>query len=83
MCSVWMASRPWRIYSGRPPIWPTYPSLDHGDVAPAQDVAALDYRLMICDRTMWSIDKPLREVLAESQRTARVDPERYGTRWDM
>jgi 2,3-dimethylmalate lyase len=59
------------------------PRMYNGDLAPTQEVAALGYRLMICGSTIWLIYKQLREAFAELQRTGRVNPERYGTRWDV
>jgi hypothetical protein len=59
------------------------PHMYNGDLAPTQEVAALGYRLMICGSTIWLVYKQLREAFAESQHTGRVNPERYGTRWDV
>jgi hypothetical protein len=59
------------------------PRMYNGDLAPTQEVAALGYRLMICGSTIWLIYKQLREAFEELQRTGRVNPERYGTRWDV
>jgi hypothetical protein len=46
-------------------------------------VAALGYRLMICGSTIWLAYKQLREAVEELQHTGRVNPERYGKRWDV
>jgi 2-methylisocitrate lyase-like PEP mutase family enzyme len=58
------------------------PRMYNGDLAPTREVAALGYRLMICGSTIWLVYKPVREAFEELQRTDRVNPERYGTRWD-
>ncbi len=59
------------------------PRMYNGDLAPTPEVAALGYRLMICGSTIWLIYKQVREAFEELQRTGRVNPERYGTRWDV
>jgi len=59
------------------------PRMYNGDLAPTQAVAALGYRLMICGSTIWLIYKQVREAFEELQHTGRVNPERYGTRWDV
>ena len=59
------------------------PRLYNGDLAPTSEVAALGYRLMICGSTIWLVYKQVREAFEELQRTGRVNPERYGTRWDV
>jgi hypothetical protein len=59
------------------------PCMYNGDLAPTQEVAALGYRLMICGSTIWLAYKQLREAVEELQHTGRVNPERYGTRWDV
>src|SRR5215204_130074 len=59
------------------------PCMYNGDLAPTQEVAALGYRLMICGSTIWLVYKQLREAVEELQHTGRVNPERYGTRWDV
>jgi len=38
---------------------------------------------MICGSTICWFYKQLREAFEELQRTGRVNPERYGTRWDV
>ena len=38
---------------------------------------------MMCGSTIWLVDKQVRDAFAELQRTGRVNPERYGTRWDV
>jgi 2-methylisocitrate lyase-like PEP mutase family enzyme len=59
------------------------PRMYNGDLAPTSEVAALGYRLMICGSTIWLVYKQVREAFEELQRTGRVNPERYGTRWDV
>jgi 2-methylisocitrate lyase-like PEP mutase family enzyme len=59
------------------------PRMYNGDLAPTQEVGALGYRLMICGSTIWLIYKQVHEAFEELQRTGRVNPERYGTRWDV
>ncbi|MBI3302716.1 MAG: isocitrate lyase/PEP mutase family protein [Deltaproteobacteria bacterium] len=59
------------------------PRMYNGDLAPTPEVAALSYRLMICGSTIWLVYKQVREAFEELQRTGRVNPERYGTRWDV
>jgi len=59
------------------------PRMYNGDLASTQAVAALGYRLMICGSTIWLIYKQVREAFEELQHTGRVNPERYGTRWDV
>ena len=59
------------------------PRMYNGDLAPTQEVAALGYRLMICGSTIWLVYKQVQEAFEELQRTGRVDPARYGTRWDV
>ena len=59
------------------------PRMYNGDLAPTQEVGALGYRLMICGSTIWLIYKQVHGAFEELQRTGRVNPERYGTRWDV
>jgi 2-methylisocitrate lyase-like PEP mutase family enzyme len=59
------------------------PRMYNGDLAPTPEVAALGYRLMICGSTIWLVYRQVREAFEELQRTGRVNPERYGTRWDV
>jgi 2-methylisocitrate lyase-like PEP mutase family enzyme len=63
--------------------WADLPRMYNGDLAPTPEVAALGYRLMICGSTIWLVYKQVREAFEELQRTGRVNPERYGTRWDV
>ena len=59
------------------------PRMYNGDLASTQEVGALGYKLMICGSTIWLIYKQLREALEELKQNGRVNPERYGTRWDV
>ena len=59
------------------------PRMYNGDLRPTQEVAAMGYKLMICGSTIWLIYKQVRESFEELKQTGRVNPERYGTRWDV
>jgi len=59
------------------------PRMYNGDLVPTQEVAALGYRLMICGSTIWLVYKQVQAAFEELQRTGRVNPERYATRWDV
>ncbi len=59
------------------------PRMYNGDLQPTQEVAAMGYKLMICGSTIWLIYKQLRKSFEELKQTGRVNPERYGTRWDV
>jgi len=59
------------------------PRMYNGDLAPTQEVDALGYRLMICCSTIWLVYKQIRDSFAELKETGKVNPERYGTRWDV
>ena len=59
------------------------PRMYNGDLLPTQEVAAMGYKLMICGSTIWLVYKQVLESFQELKQTGRVDPERYGTRWDV
>ena len=59
------------------------PRMYNGDLLPTQEVAAMGYKLMICGSTIWLIYKQVRESFEELKRTGKVNPARYGTRWDV
>jgi 2-methylisocitrate lyase-like PEP mutase family enzyme len=59
------------------------PRMYNGDLMTTQEVAQLGYRLMICGSTIWLVYKQVKEAFEELRETGRVDPERYGTRWDV
>ena len=59
------------------------PRMYNGDLLPTQEVAALGYRLMICGSAIWLVYKQVFESFQELKQTGKVDPDRYGTRWDV
>jgi 2-methylisocitrate lyase-like PEP mutase family enzyme len=59
------------------------PRMYNGDLLPTQEVAAMGYKLMICGSTIWLIYKQVRDSFEELKRTGKVNPDRYGTRWDV
>lgn len=59
------------------------PRLYNGDLMKTQEVAQLGYRLMICGSTIWLVYKQVKDAFEELRETGRVDPKRYGTRWDV
>ena len=62
---------------------PDLPRMYNGDLAPTQEVEALGYKLMICGSTIWLIYRQLKAAFEELKETGRVNPERFGTRWDV
>ena len=38
---------------------------------------------MICGSTIWLIYKQVRDSFEELKKNGKVNPERYGTRWDV
>ncbi len=62
---------------------PNLPRMYNGDLANTREVAALGYKLMICGSTIWLIYRQLRDAFAELKETGQVNPERFGTRWDV
>ena len=59
------------------------PRMYNGDLKPTPEVAAMGYKLMICGSTIWLVYKQVLESFEELKQTGRVNPERYGTRWDV
>ena len=59
------------------------PRMYNGDLLPTQEVAAMGYKLMICGSTIWLVYKQVRASFEELKLTGKVNPERYGTRWDV
>ncbi len=59
------------------------PRMYNGDLAPTQEVDALGYRLMICGSTIWLVYQQIRDAFSELKETGQVNPEGYGTRWDV
>ena len=57
--------------------------LYNGDLLSTQEVAAMGYKLMICGSTIWLVYKQVRDSFEELMQTGKVDPSRYGTRWDV
>ena len=62
---------------------PDLPRMYNGDLANTREVAALGYKLMICGSTIWLIYRQLRDAFAELKDTGEVNPERFGTRWEV
>ena len=62
---------------------PDLPRMYNGDLAPTQEVEALGYKLMICGSTIWLIYRQLHAAFEELKETGKVNPERFGTRWDV
>ena len=59
------------------------PRMYNGDLASTQEVDALGYKLMICGSTIWLIYQQVKEAFEELKDTGKVDPSRFGTRWDV
>ena len=59
------------------------PRMYNGDLAPTQEVESLGYRLMICGSTIWLVYKQIHDAFTELKETGLVNPERFGTRWDV
>jgi 2-methylisocitrate lyase-like PEP mutase family enzyme len=59
------------------------PRMYNGDLLPTQQVGAMGYKLMICGSTIWLVYKQVRDSFEELKRTGKVDPQRYGTRWQV
>jgi 2,3-dimethylmalate lyase len=59
------------------------PRMYNGDLASTQEVEKLGYKIMICGSTIWLIYQQVKEAFEELKNTGRVDPERYGSRWDV
>lgn len=59
------------------------PRMYNGDLANTKDMDALGYKIMICGSTIWLIYKQLRDSFTELMEEGAVNPERYGTRWDV
>ena len=61
----------------------TVPRMYNGDLMNTKDVAAMGYKLMICGSTIWLVYQQLLESFQELKTEGKVDPRRYGTRWDV
>ena len=59
------------------------PRMYNGDLMNTKDVAAMGYKLMICGSTIWLVYQQLLESFQELKTEGKVDPRRYGTRWDV
>ena len=59
------------------------PRMYNGDLMSTQDVAALGYKMMICGSTIWLVYKQVHDSFQELKNTGKVNPDRYGTRWDV
>ena len=59
------------------------PRMYNGDLATTQTMDELGYKIMICGSTIWLIYKQVRAAYAELISDGKVNPERYGTRWDV
>ena len=62
---------------------PDLPRLYNGDLTTTQEVDSLGYKLMICGSTIWLVYKQVRDAFEELKQEGRVDPNRFGTRWDV
>ncbi len=59
------------------------PRMYNGDLASTQTMDELGYKIMICGSTIWLIYKQLRDAYSELISDGKVNPDRYGTRWDV
>jgi 2-methylisocitrate lyase-like PEP mutase family enzyme len=59
------------------------PRMYNGDLASTREVEELGYKLMICGSTIWLVYRQVREAFEELKQSGKVDPARYGTRWDV
>ena len=59
------------------------PRMYNGDLMSTQDVAALGYKMMICGSPIWLVYKQVHDSFQELKNTGKVNPDRYGTRWDV
>ena len=59
------------------------PRMYNGDLATTGTMNDLGYKIMICGSTIWLIYKQVRAAYEELISDGRVNPERYGTRWDV
>ena len=59
------------------------PRMYNGDLATTQTMDELGYKIMICGSTIWLIYKQVRAAYEELMADGQVDPDRYGTRWDV
>ncbi len=59
------------------------PRMYNGDLATTQTMDELGYKIMICGSTIWLIYKQVRAAYEELMSAGKVDPDRFGTRWDV
>ena len=59
------------------------PRMYNGDLATTQTMNDLGYKIMICGSTIWLIYKQVRAAYEELVSDGQVNPDRYGTRWDV
>ena len=62
---------------------PDVPRMYNGDLATTQTMDELGYKIMICGSTIWLIYKQVRAAYEELMSAGQVNPDRYGTRWDV
>ena len=62
---------------------PDVPRMYNGDLAATQTMDELGYKIMICGSTIWLIYKQVRAAYEELMNDGMVNPDRYGTRWDV
>jgi 2-methylisocitrate lyase-like PEP mutase family enzyme len=59
------------------------PRMYNGDLTSTHEVGALGYKLMICGSTIWLVYQQVKEAFEELKQQGKVDPARYGTRWEV
>ena len=59
------------------------PRMYNGDLATTRTMNDLGYKIMICGSTIWLIYKQVRAAYEELMSEGKVNPDRYGTRWDV
>ena len=59
------------------------PRMYNGDLANTKQMDELGYKIMICGSTIWLIYKQLKDAFTELIEEGAVNPERFGTRWDV
>jgi 2-methylisocitrate lyase-like PEP mutase family enzyme len=59
------------------------PRMYNGDLMNTNDLNDLGYKITICGSTIWLIYKQVRTAYEELINDGMVNPDRYGTRWDV
>ena len=59
------------------------PRMYNGDLANTKQMDDLGYKIMICGSTIWLIYKQLKDAFTELMEEGAVNPQRFGTRWDV